>query len=70
MIFIIYPMIPSAHMLKINLTEAENEGGIPPVVHMIIFDELTFNADDDLVSNDMIVYDDYGNNYQNYNWHN
>ena len=40
------------------------------MVHMIIFDELTFNADDDLVSNDMIVYDDYGNNYQNYNWHN
>ena len=70
MFFIIYLMIPSAYMLKIKVTEPENEVGIPPVVNTIIFDELEFSGDDDLVSHDMIVYDDYGNNYQNYNWHN
>ena len=70
-------MIPSAHMLRFKVTGPGNKGDVQSAVMTAIAggdwefsgDELVF-TDDDMVAYDMIVYDDYGNNYQNYNWHN
>ena len=70
-------MIPSAHMLRFKVTGPGNKGDVQSAVMTAIAggdwefsgDELVF-TDDDMVAYDMIVYDDYDKNYQNYNWHN